>query len=936
VFAWVLVGLGDFGPTATGMLVALLLLGPAIFLAAKRLFHDFSDPSLALVLERRFPKILGDRLITSVELANPREAVKFGFSAAMIEETIQEAAQRVEKLPLGEVFDWGRLGRQAVVVLIVTVGCYLMAGGAFALGDAIGGNQSGLGSFTRLHDVCALWAERNLLLENTIWPRRAHLEYIDEFAEADEFKVGRDNANPTVKVRALRWVIADRKEREGWRLMHWKDVTEEILGEPLPSVAAPAEWAVRNPDRGVSLDEIEIRLDKPDTHATLDADTQAALRDLMEKLQDRARLPEMSRRFRMLTIPDTVYINYSGGNTRSEMTLKQINDNEYEGQFPDLKENTTFTARGEDYYTPKKRIIVVPPPSLVALTRDEYHPAYLYYRSNGKPEEIRGKKQLRRNLPVSLFGGDVSNIDLPAGSDVELVGHTDKELQPSAVKILANEDKKPLPGVDVHVTTDNEGKYKVIHTRFNNIRSEIKFYFEFVDTDNVVGRRQVRIRPQEDTEPTIEVQVETLRKTQQGYLVTTMAQIPFAGMIRDDRGLDTIEFVYQLTRSDPGEWGGRPLLMVSAMQMLVGGLGSDILTAACFSSLVREPKTEGDGKGKATLGAFTERLHRRPNEFLPVDEVLKLLGQDLGQRSLLKEFRFDAEDLDVYFDLDPTEALARFPGRGRLKQSLKAPEGQRQPRYRLQLWLEATDTDVETGPHRGQSKERFTFMIVPEEELLTEVAKEEENHHVKLEEAVRRLREGDSKLTQMKLDLAVASVKKDQFGNMSLRSEEVEQLLDKTLTTVDEVYRDYKRILEELRLNRIQMLNYVKNIEDNIVGRLREAIDTDFPDADKATKDLHKLLDADDTDLAKKTAEARAGNDAALAQLTKLLKRLDDVLASMEQLTTVNKLIQTLLNIQKDLGDQELQYRQRKKDIEDELFKGLEGPETKKKPVKKP
>src|SRR5262249_27969557 len=112
VLAWTMVGLGAdlgyYGQGGTGFLIALLLLGPALFLAAKRLFHDFSHPALALVLERRFPRILGDRLITAVELANPQETTKFGFSPRMVEETIQEAAQRVEKLPLGEVFDWGR------------------------------------------------------------------------------------------------------------------------------------------------------------------------------------------------------------------------------------------------------------------------------------------------------------------------------------------------------------------------------------------------------------------------------------------------------------------------------------------------------------------------------------------------------------------------------------------------------------------------------------------------------------------------------------------------------------------------------------------------------------------------------------------------------------------------------------------------------------
>src|SRR5262249_13383621 len=162
--------------------------------------------------------------------------------------------------------------------------------------------------------------------------------------------------------------------------------------------------------------------------------------------------------------------------------------------------------------------------------------------------------------------------------------------------------------------------------------------------------------------------------------------------------------------------------------------------------------------------------------------------------------------------------------------------------------------------------------------------------------AVARLREAETKLTQMKLDLAVqGGVKKDQFGNMSLRAEEVELALEQTLTTVNAIYADYKRILEELKLNRVQTLNYVKNIEDNIVSKLRDAIDADYPETDKAVKEMHRLLDVDEANLVKKTADARAGNDAALAQLAKLIKRLDDVLAAMEKLTNVNKLIAMLL-----------------------------------------
>ena len=47
---------------------------------------------------------------------------------------------------------------------------------------------------------------------------------------------------------------------------------------------------------------------------------------------------------------------------------------------------------------------------------------------------------------------------------------------------------------------------------------------------------QVVIRPAEDTPPDVDVEVEVIRKTNQGYLCTPRARIPFSGKIRDDHG----------------------------------------------------------------------------------------------------------------------------------------------------------------------------------------------------------------------------------------------------------------------------------------------------------------------------------------------------------------------------------------------------------------
>src|SRR5439155_25289871 len=81
---------------------------PAVGLIVSRLFTRFGERSLALVLERRFPKLLGDRLITAVELTRPR-ARQYGYSPAMLQLTIDDAGKRVHKIPLGEVFNWTRL-----------------------------------------------------------------------------------------------------------------------------------------------------------------------------------------------------------------------------------------------------------------------------------------------------------------------------------------------------------------------------------------------------------------------------------------------------------------------------------------------------------------------------------------------------------------------------------------------------------------------------------------------------------------------------------------------------------------------------------------------------------------------------------------------------------------------------------------------------------
>src|SRR6185312_5917015 len=100
--------------------------------------------------------------------------------------------------------------------------------------------------------------------------------------------------------------------------------------------------------------------------------------------------------------------------------------------------------------------------------------------------------------------------------------------------------------------------------------------------------------------------------------------------------------------------------------------------------------------------------------------------------------------------------------------SLKMTDPSRpQPRYQMQLWLEAGDTDLDSEkskdgkpqPHLKVSEEKFTFFLVSENELLTEIAKAEEKLFTDFDAMYQRLQEAHPKLVQSSLDLTSASVK---------------------------------------------------------------------------------------------------------------------------------------------------------------------------------
>jgi SPX domain protein involved in polyphosphate accumulation len=171
---------------------------------------------------------------------------------------------------------------------------------------------------------------------------------------------------------------------------------------------------------------------------------------------------------------------------------------------------------------------------------------------------------------------------------------------------------------------------------------------------------------------------------------------------------------------------------------------------------------------------------------------------------------------------------------------------------------------------------------------LAEIAKEEESLHLKLEEAVNRLKDGQIKLSKVAQELP--ELKKEELSPMARRTEEIGEGVLKSWDAAREVYTDYRRILKELKANRVQG-GMINKVNDRICEPLDAAINGEYVQADEALRELQKRLDAKEKD--------QAGPDQARKSLDQLINRLNGVLEAMADVTTINKLIEMLTKIEK-------------------------------------
>jgi hypothetical protein len=487
------------------------------------------------------------------------------------------------------------------------------------------------------------------------------------------------------------------------------------------------------------------------------------------------------------------------------------------------------------------------PPRLISLTRDEYRPAYLFYPTPlaGGAKDLRGKRQRFQTLPASLEG-DRTLIEAPAGTDVVLSAVADKPVK--GARLLPPREGAAEVQAEVALAAD-DSEQKTLRARLDNVQGTLRFVLAFTAADGTTGRRPVTVRAIADRPPEVDLAVEVVRKTPQGYLVTPTASIPFRGKVRDDHGLESVAYVVTVAR--------------------LGATGQ---------------AGKGEKEQELPVGGFARLLRQREATNLPLQEMVRRLGGQPPPSALVKECRLDPDDPAWALDLS------------KLPRTLKeTDERSIQPRYRLRVGLAAADNDVETGPHTTRTQEPFTLLVVSENELLVEVAKEEERLRLDLTDGADRLREARAAVRGITQDLAAA--KPEPFGALGERAARLGKGFERTSAIARDVQTDYRRILQELKANRVNA-GMIKRVEKGVCEPLEATLRREFTQAKRALGELGEALKGRDADLARKAGLA-AGE-----QLDSLGDRLDKVVAAMNDLATVNQLLKVVQDLQQQERNQ--------------------------------
>jgi acyl-CoA hydrolase len=232
---------------------------------------------------------------------------------------------------------------------------------------------------------------------------------------------------------------------------------------------------------------------------------------------------------------------------------------------------------------------------------------------------------------------------------------------------------------------------------------------------------------------------------------------------------------------------------------------------------------------------------------------------------------------------------------------------------KLEITVEAVDTDVLTEPHSTTTRETFTFLVVSENELVKEIFTEEEKKHDELRALLDSLRDASKRLDPWVTNLngdgpgeALHNVLQSAGGEL--------QRIEGTIHTGEldarKINRDFQRIVEEMIYNRLSADRrdpFSKNIAKPmslVFGDLKEGQDP------KDRKDwnflpLRERLRTMRVPLDPENLKALAANPQELKNLT--VKTRDNVITTRDRLDEMIRELKTILDaLQGVTNDQKL------------------------------
>ena len=937
---WVLRG---FALVVMAMIFATIL----IRRIALRFRRNFSYRSLALVLEKRYPKLLGQRLITAVELADVRRAAGFGYSEEMIRKTIDEARERIAQVPVHKVFNWHRLWSK--LYLLVGLGLGLIAF-SYAVYGFASGNYTPAFFLYRSRDVVGIFVERDLLLQNTPWPRSAHLELV-EFPEK-ELRIGKDGVErqpPKVRVRAFEWVVADSSRRDGWRPLQWNDLGTQFAMHDAPSsvsVRERTDWQAKDlaaaallggpglmGDQPISVRKVEIVQLSLDEIASVHGSTHPELAAVFARLTELSQDPAMSRKLRKLEIPDLVELRFNGkrgdsksgttqGTTRGTVTLKRDPSGEFSAEVTGLKESITFVVRAADFRTDPRDIILVPPPMLMKLQRTDRQPAYLYHSAPegafvGKrpAPDFQQLKGLRQSLPQKELSltGDKTVFGVPAGTEFVLDATADKPLREVYLVPRAGRVPGAIAGSTAPIPiVPTDDRFRIAFEGPFTIAESVEFDVVMTDFDGVQSSRPIVVQAVDDKTPQVDVGIDVLRRVGNSYLCTPMARVPFLkeSIVRDDAGLSRVEFQFSVTRVEAQVVVGlqaQALGGVFAFAPVIADLGAALGPVLSADLMARLSKGEQKQFAVMVVPPFERAYEGLSKDTLAV--LRQKLAQPLSNTDnppVVKDVKFSLES-DV-FDLADADQLLEAQGR----KMRVSDAGEIQPQYKVELNIVATDTNVESGPKQGRNLEPIRLLVVSEADLLAAISDDETKLIAKLDDAIARLKDGRTKYNQTTDRLVSPNPTADTILTARVKAEDITQDLGKGKDFVQIVATEYTRLKREVEYNRVND-SVPTRYERSVIRPLEALIVAEFKAAEDSMAGFRDPL-----------FDGRRPDDAAMAlarsNLDLLIANLEVIRARLGEAISVNRLRDDLRKIIEQQKQVSEALARSKKDSIEKLF----------------